>query len=76
MELKDKIKNEINIKKGFINNLEDFEKITFGIYGKHLNEFENIELLSIVKNYLNTVEFSIIILKNIKIFSTLKYLNL
>ncbi len=76
MELKDKIKNEINIKKGFINNLEDFEKITFGVYGKHLNEFENIELLTIVKNYLNTVEFSIIILKNIKIFSTLKYLNL
>jgi hypothetical protein len=67
---------EINIKKGFIKTLENFEKIFFEVYQKKLDQFEEIISLTIVKNYLSTTEFSKILSTNFQCFSSLTYINL
>lgn len=71
---------EIFISKNFIRTFEDFKKILFTQYKISMDENQEninkgIHRLSIIKNYLNTEEFSKIVTNN-SIFLNIKYLNL
>jgi hypothetical protein len=65
---------EIDIKHKYIYTLEDFEKSLEEEYPKYNEDL--IMSLSIVRNYLNSLEFSRILQKNTKIFANIKKLNL
>lgn len=67
---------DINIKKGFIKTSENFEKILFEVYKKNIDQFEKIISLTIVKNYLSSIEFSNILSTNFSRFSCLTYINM
>ena len=61
--------NQIIIKKAYLHDEKEFEDYIKG----NINE---VSSLVIVKNYLNSIELSKIIIKNTKIFLSLTKLNL
>jgi hypothetical protein len=71
------IKNfEVNIKKNYIKNYQDFLNIFEDVYKTKIEFYKIVKSLSIVKNYINSEGFSQIINNHINIFLQLKYLNL